>query len=128
MSQYLTRYCSTAWDHLEHCPEHQFLEDSPKLTQVSSSSSFPVYLHGQRNNHKAQASAGIPRNVGPVSGLPQSPCQCQLEATLTAWGTALLSPTLLMLTQNKNHSAQELFAQVFLLLGEGWTLLGFTLC
>ena len=54
VSQYLMRYCSTAWDHLDQCPKHQFLQDPPKLTQVNPSSSFPVYLQRQRHNHKVQ--------------------------------------------------------------------------
>lgn len=76
MSQYLMRYCSTAWDHLDQCPKHQFLQDPPKLTQVSPSSSFPVYLQGQRNNHKAQVKPlplwGFP-NILPRSGLRWAP-------------------------------------------------------
>lgn len=99
LSQYLMRYCTTAWDHLEQCPEHQFLEDSPKLTQVSSSSSFPVYLHGQRNNHKAQVNPrplwGFPEMLAMSVGTPKArgvplPCQWQLEASLAVWGKALL--------------------------------------
>lgn len=131
VSQCLMRYCSTAWDQLEQCPEHQFLEVSPKLTQVSSSSSFPVYLHGQRNNHKAQVNPrplwAFPK-CWPCQWAPPKPLGCHYHVSASCSQFDCLGHSTAHAGPKQQSQAQELFAERFLLLGQHWALLVLTFC
>lgn len=97
---------------------------SGRLTKINPGRllpSFPVYLHGQINNHKAQINPRSLRgflNILAVSvGSPKARASVS-QFDCVGYSTAV-SPTLPMLTQIRNHRAQDLFAEVFLLLGMG---------